>query len=158
MLQGKVQTAFRYLSQHTEGGVPKPDDKMPEPDSDGTIHLRSTVHILLEKHPVGKIVPECTLLNGTPNAVNPILFDSLDADAICQTALHTHRAAGPSGLDAYAWRRMCSSFKAASTDLCSALAAVGQRIYTSTRGLICFCYLSSNSIRQKPWCTSNRDW
>lgn len=62
---------------------------IPEPDSDGTIHLHSTLHILLEKHPVGKIAPECTLLNGTPNAVNPILFDRLDADAIFQATIHT---------------------------------------------------------------------
>ena len=38
---------------------------------------------------------------------------------------------GPSGLDAYAWRRFCTSFGQASHDLCSALAAVGRRICSS---------------------------
>ena len=72
------------------------------------------------------------VINGTPNAVNPILFHSLDANAICQAALHTHGAAGPSGLDACARRQMCSSLKATSTDHCSALAAVGHCISTSS--------------------------
>ena len=36
-----------------------------------------------------------------------------------------------SGLDAYAWRRLCSLFKLASQDLCHALAAVGKKICSS---------------------------
>ena len=59
------------------------------------------------------------------------MFDSLNADAIRQAALHTHGAAGPSGLDAHAWRRICSSFKSASNNLCTALASVGGRIATT---------------------------
>ena len=50
---------------------------------------------------------------------------------ILHVALCNQGAAGLSGLDAYAWRRLCSSFKSASHDLCHALAAVGQRICTS---------------------------
>ena len=38
---------------------------------------------------------------------------------------------GPSEVDAFAWRRLCSSFRSASCDLCSELAAVGRRLYTS---------------------------
>ena len=49
---------------------------------------------------------------------------------ILNAALHTHGASGLSGLDAFAWRRLCSSFKSASQDLCSSLAAVGRRICT----------------------------
>ena len=39
-------------------------------------------------------------------------------------------AAGLSGLDAHAWRKLCSSFNS-SKDLCSALANVGRRLCTS---------------------------
>ncbi|CAB3988779.1 Hypothetical predicted protein, partial [Paramuricea clavata] len=46
-------------------------------------------------------------------------------------ALHTHGAAGPSGVDAYAWRRLCLSFKSASNSLCIALADIGRRIATT---------------------------
>ena len=45
--------------------------------------------------------------------------------------MHTQGAAGPSGLDAQAWRCMCSSLKSASTSLCTALADVGKRRATS---------------------------
>ena len=52
-------------------------------------------------------------------------------DQISKAALKTKGAAGLSGLDAFAWRRLCSSFKTASRDLCSSLAAVGRRLCTS---------------------------
>ena len=37
-------------------------------------------------------------------------------------ALRTLGAAGPSGIDAHGWKRLCSSFRSASDELCSALA------------------------------------
>ena len=40
-------------------------------------------------------------------------------------------AAGPSGVDAYAWRHMCISFKEASARLCKALASIACRLCTS---------------------------
>ena len=52
-------------------------------------------------------------------------------DVIQSTALKTEGAAGPSGLDAAAWRRLCTSFKSGSTELCDALAAVARRICTT---------------------------
>ena len=45
--------------------------------------------------------------------------------------MHSHGSAGPSGLDSFAWRRLCSSFGSESHDLCSALAAVGRRLCSS---------------------------
>ena len=70
-------------------------------------------------------------MDGEPEPANPIIFNGLDADAIRQAALHTHGTAGTSGLDAYAWRRLCSSFKSASNNLCTALASVDRRIATT---------------------------
>ena len=132
MLQGKVQSALRYLSQNTNGGVLKLEDLIPETTQDGeTIH-RTTKDILMEKHPQGKDPVASCLLEGEPEIANSITFDGLDAEAIKKAALHTHGAAGPSGLDAYAWRRLCSSFKGASTNLCEALASVGRRIATTS--------------------------
>jgi len=60
-----------------------------------------------------------------------VLFDRIDGDAIQSTALKTDGAAGPSGLDAAAWRRLCTSFKSSSSELCDALAAAGGRICTT---------------------------
>ena len=61
-------------------------------------------------------------------AMAAILFEVLNPETILQSALHTQGSAGPSGLDTQAWRRMCTSFKSVSTNLCAALANVGKRI------------------------------
>ena len=45
-------------------------------------------------------------------------------------ALRTKGAAGPSGLDTYCWRRICTSFKAASNDICHSLALLVKRLCT----------------------------
>ena len=55
-------------------------------------------------------------------------------------------AAGLSGLDATSWKRLCTSFKSASIDLCESLAATARRIctcYVDPRGLTAFvaCHL-----------------
>ena len=60
---------------------------------------------------------------------------------ICDTVLRMDGAAGPSGLDAASWKRLCTSFKGASTDLCESLAATARRIctcYVDPRGLSAF--------------------
>ena len=62
---------------------------------------------------------------------DPIIYEQITGETIRQAAIHTQGAAGPSGVDAYAWRRLCSSFKNASSDLCNALAAVARRLCTS---------------------------
>ena len=45
--------------------------------------------------------------------------------------MHTTASAGPSGIDAHGWRRLCTSFKGGSNDLCHSLALVARRICTS---------------------------
>ena len=52
-------------------------------------------------------------------------------DVVKRASLHTHGAAGPSRVDAYAWRLMCTSFKEASVGLCEALASVAHHLSTS---------------------------
>ena len=161
MLQGKVQGALRYLSRNTNGGVLKLEDLIPETTADGESILRSTRDVLKEKHPLGKDPDTCSLVNGEPEPVNPIVFDGLDADAIRHTALHTHGAAGPSGLDAFAWRRLCSSFKSASNSLCIALAGVGCRIASvNPEGLSAFvaCRLIPLDKCPLPRCETNLSW
>ena len=125
MAQGKIHSALSYLSREQTGGILGLDDIIPQ--SQGL----TTRDILREKHPPGK--PACpeSLLPDCTESVNPIIYSDLDAECILQAALHTQGASGLSGLDAYAWRRLCSSFKSSSHDLCHALAAVGCRICTS---------------------------
>ena len=47
-------------------------------------------------------------------------------------------AAGPSGLDAASWKRLCTSFKGASADLYESLAATARRI--------CTCYVDPSGL------------
>lgn len=50
---------------------------------------------------------------------------------IKSSALQVSGAAGPSGLDALSWRRLCSSFKTASQELCHSLALTARRLCTN---------------------------
>ena len=64
---------------------------------------------------------------------------------IKQASLHTHGAAGsavPSGVDAYAWRWMCSSFRDASVGLYGVLASVACRCITTTEvnSMVLLCH------------------
>ena len=63
--------------------------------------------------------------------MHPVVFESITGQLIRTIAIRTEGAAGPSGLEAGDWRRMCSSFQDASRELCNAIAAVGRRIYTT---------------------------
>ena len=59
-----------------------------------------------------------------------IIFDQIDREVIRRTALRTHSAAGPSGVDAASWKRFCSSFRS-SSDLCYPLALLACQLCTS---------------------------
>ena len=133
MEQGKVKSALRYLSRNSTGGVLNLDDMIPSASSGSEQVLRSTRDVLQDKHPTGKPPDLSSLLTSSSetNILNPILFENLNADTIRNAAMHTQGSAGPSGLDSFAWKRLCCSFGSASHDLCSALAAVGRRLCSS---------------------------
>ena len=76
--------------------------------SDGT---KTVLEILLEKHPEPLIPPAEALMEGEPVNVNPILFERLTPELIKNTCRLARGAAGPSGLDAEAWKRMITCFK-----------------------------------------------
>ena len=129
MSKGKVNKALRLLSQNNSSGVLNLD--VISDTFNGPSH-RTTRDILVEKHPPGKPAQPSYLLQDNPITTNSILFDNLNAEIILKAAMKTNGAAGLSGLNAYVWRRLCSSFKSASKDLCSALAAVGRRLCTDS--------------------------
>ena len=52
----------------------------------------------------------------------------LDGPVIRATALHT---AGPSGIDAHGWQRLCSSFRSVSEEPCSSIAVLARRLCTT---------------------------
>ena len=94
----------------------------------------TTVRDVLEnKHPsAAPLYPECLDTNTDSSLVyHPVIFETLDGSVIRAATLRTSGSAGPSGLDAYGWRRLCSSFKSASAELCCSIAILARHLCTS---------------------------
>ena len=125
---------MHFLSRKTSGGILQLDKMIPDKTEGEEAVMQSVQEILKDKHPLAAPSTPCTLLDNedNPEPIDPILFNGLNSKTTLQSAVHTQGSAGPSGLDAQAWRRMCTSFKSASTNLCAALANVGKRIATTT--------------------------
>lgn len=126
MLQGKINAALQLLSEQGRGGVLRADDVIDVGD-----HGQKTVlDVLKSKHPQAQPVSSAALPQGNaaPPEVHPVVYDQITAACIRRAALCTKGAAGPSSLDAHCWRRLCTSFKSASHDLCHALALLARRL------------------------------
>ena len=128
LITGCFHSGLHYLSCHSCGGVLNLNAQLAVRSSNGDTEMTTVHRVLLDKHPLSRLPHPSTLLDSTPDPVNPIIFDGLNGDAIHSASLQTAGAAGPSGLDATAWCRLCCSFKSASVALCSALAAVGHHL------------------------------
>ena len=130
MFQGKTKAALRLVTEQKRGDLLHLDSVIVPGNSDNT---PLTVHnALLSKHPDGQPASPSALVFGNtePPAIHPVLFESIDAAVIKNASLSTSGAAGPSGIDARGWRRLCSSFHSASNDLCHSLARLAQRMCT----------------------------
>ncbi len=113
MRQGKVKAALRLLDSQTKGGILLLNDTIQVNSNKQTVR-----DILFEKYPNGQSAHSDTLLQPltiTPD-VHPVLFDRLNGEMNRHTALQTEGSAGPSGVDSHGWKRMCTSFKKASTE------------------------------------------
>ena len=126
MNSGKIRAATQLLSRKPVKGTYNLDDE---------INDRTVREILKEKHPNAKPAnPDVLLQASSPNipeSLHYLIFEDISSDDIRQAALHTVGSAGPSGLDAMAWRRLCTSFGDSSNGLCEALASFAKRISTS---------------------------
>jgi len=130
MLQGKVRAALQILTNHSKGGPMPIDTRLPSDHEQPAITVWDE---LKKKHPPGQPAHLDSLLpSTTPRPeTHPVIFDHLDGTIIRSAALSTHGSAGPSGVDAFGWRRLCTSFQSASADLCTSLAIVAKRLCTS---------------------------
>ena len=134
MMRGKVRAALRMVSDLGSAGVLGLEEEI-----DG----KPVRDILREKHPAAQAACSAALLSLVDNTVetHPVLFERIDGDLIRSTALKVQGSAGPSGMDAAGWRRMCTAFHGASRDLCNALSAFTRRIcstLTDPSGLAAF--------------------
>ena len=126
-MQGKVKSALHLLSSDSRDS-PLSLDK-DTTSSTGSDNVRDILH---KRHPPSRPVYPSAILpeEEASSPTHPILFRSITGQPVCTTAIRMEGAAGPSGLNAADWRRMCSSFHDASRDLCNTVAAVGHRLYT----------------------------
>ena len=153
MMEGRVRAALRLIAEDSNGGPLQLDSQI---GSDGLNTTPETVReILLKKHPPKQSPKQSSII--TPDAPiiepHPVLFDKIDGLLIRSTVLRMDGAAGPSGLDAAAWKRMCTSFKSASTDLCEALASIARRIcscFVDPKGLSAFVACRLNALDKCP--------
>ena len=97
MFEGKTQAALQLLSDKGKGGFLHLNDGVGSPST-----LTTVKDVLISKHPDAVRASSDTTISGSPPDCHPVIFESIDAALIRSTSLHTHGAAGPSGLDAYA--------------------------------------------------------
>ena len=127
MFMGKCKVALDLLSRGEKGGILHLNDHV-NPDDPLSPTVRE---LLVQKHPVGQPVYSSCIVPDEPQDSHPVIFESLDANAIRPAALSVNGAAGPSGLDSHEWRCLCTSHKGASRDLCAALASVAVMVCTT---------------------------
>ena len=106
MFEGKTKAAIRLLKEEAKRGLLRLSDQA---DTN-----RSVRDVLINKHPSGQHAHPESLIENDPPDIHPVLFESINASVIKSAALRTTGVAGPSGLDAASWRRLCTSIKSAS--------------------------------------------
>ena len=127
MFDGKTKRALDILSGQGKGRLLHLSEIV-------NAEKNTTVRDALEsKHPsAAPLYPDCLdTTSDSSLAYHPTIFDALDGSVIRAAALHTSGSAGPSGVDAYGWRRLCTAFKSASAKLCCSVAILARRLCTS---------------------------
>ena len=95
----------------------------------------TVLDILKSKHPPPHPVSEDAINPVTAGAhePHPVLFERIDSIVICSTVMRMDGAACPSRLNTASWRRLCTSFKSYSSDLCNVVASLCHKICTQYR-------------------------
>ena len=143
MLQGKVNSAMRWISSKAES------NGAPVDINDETLSQ------LRAKHPMAQPPDEQCLLEGPLPPRDNMQFESLDEDYIYNAAKSLNGSGGPSGVNADGMRRiLCSkSFGKLSTSLCYKVAQVARRLCTED---VDPCFLSAfTSCRLIPLSTDS---
>ena len=134
MSTGRVHQAIRMVSEHSKNGpqsrsgVLRLDDVVTVKDG-ATVSVRE---LLVEKHPKGQPAHASVLLNGNCPQANKIRFEAITPDLVRKVSRQCQGSAGPSGVDSDTWRRLCSSFKGASSSFCQAVASFARLIATES--------------------------
>ena len=126
MMEGKVRATLRIVTDSNGGGI-LPLDKVIDVEN---YNAETVCGVLMKKHPHKQPPRSSSLIepDSAPLEPHPAMFEVIYGQLIRSTMLKMDGAAGPSGLDATAWKRMCTSFKTASADLCELLANTARRL------------------------------
>ena len=122
--QWNVKASIRLITEQAGSGSLSLSSIQP----DG----RTVKDHLLAKHPPG--VPASShSISDEPHVSepHPIIFEQIDGPFVRSTVLQMNGFAGPSGLDARAWKHLCTSIHSASADLCASIAHLTSRLCTS---------------------------
>lgn len=123
MLAGHSSAAMRLLRNGSSGGLLSLDDRFDD---------KTVFDILREKHPdPAPLNPQFIETAPLPDSQHghAVLFESVDGPAIVKAVLTTQGGAGPSGLNANAWRHLLTGYRA-SPQLAEAIAGVARRLCT----------------------------
>ena len=114
------------MSDHSQGGRLSLDNLVP----DNANESRTVREVLLEKKLEAQSLTKSAVVNEDDSTwiPHPILYELINGPLIHSIALRTNGAAGPSGINAAGWRRLLSSFRKDSADLCEAVAMVAHHI------------------------------
>ena len=123
MLCGRSSAAMRLLRSGSSRGVLSLDE---------SLEGKTVRDILREKHPdASSANPDFIEAAPLPRSQHghAVLFESVDGEAIVKAAMATHGSAGPSGLDANAWRHFLTGYRP-SHQLADAIACLARRLCT----------------------------
>ena len=128
-VERKGKSSLRLITTQEGGGTLPLDKAVPS----HTATFKTVRDILHDKHPPPQpFFPSAICGPGeTTNESHPVFFDRIDGTFIRNTVLRMDGSAGPSGMDTAAWKRMCTSFRSHSSDLCDAIASLAKRMCTS---------------------------
>ena len=135
MSTGKFFNAIRSFTEEAKWGVLSLTTKLTRFD------------ILREKYPEpGKAYLNYLVVNEHLISLpyHQSTFEELIASMVRKVCMNRHGSHGTSSLDANKWRRLLTSFKSSSTDLCKTIAKLAIRIATSH--LTCLPYISCRLI------------
>ena len=82
--------------------------------------------VLKSKHPLAQRTHDEALLTGVQPRPHSVIFGKLDGLTVRAAVLQSQGGAGPSGMDASNWRRLCTMFHGPSKKLCTSIAAMAR--------------------------------
>jgi len=100
MFAGKCKKALDLLSNGEKKGIIHLDDPS-DPKTPGSLLVRNV--LTGSKHPASQGAHANCILPDVPADVHPVVFESINANAIRSAVLRITGSAGPSGIDAHGW-------------------------------------------------------